>query len=77
MTSKVGVLPQVIGSLSRPAPAARPGTLFVLGTNGGMSVAPDADFPLRGQCPGALDPPPEPTPRTRAPATNRNRSPHT
>ncbi|MFF5717184.1 hypothetical protein [Streptomyces buecherae] len=46
MTSKVSVLPQDIGSLSRTAPAARPGTLFVLGTNGGMSVAPDADFPL-------------------------------
>ncbi len=46
MASKVSVLPQDIGSLSRTAPAARPGTLFVLGANGGMSVAPDADFPL-------------------------------
>ncbi|MER0243378.1 hypothetical protein AAHZ94_15425 [Streptomyces sp. HSW2009] len=46
MTSKVSILPQDIGSLSRSAPAARPGTLFVMGANGGMSVAPDADFPL-------------------------------
>lgn len=46
MTSKVCLLPQDIGSLSRTAPTARPGTLFVLGANGGMSVAPDADFPL-------------------------------
>lgn len=44
--SKVGLLPGDIGSLSRTVPAARPGTLFVLGSNGGMSVAPDADFPL-------------------------------
>ncbi|WP_255952410.1 hypothetical protein [Streptomyces odontomachi] len=44
--SKVGVLPKEIGSLSQGVPAALPGTLFVLGSNGGMSVAPDADFPL-------------------------------
>jgi hypothetical protein len=35
-----------MGSLSRGVPAAAPGTLFVLGPAGGMSVAPDADFPL-------------------------------
>lgn len=50
MASKVGLLPREVGSLSRGLPASgpppRPGTLFVLGTNGGMSVAPDADFPL-------------------------------
>jgi hypothetical protein len=44
--SKVDVLPKEIGSLSRALPPARPGTLFVLGSNGGLSVAPDADFPL-------------------------------
>jgi hypothetical protein len=43
---KVSLLPKEIGSLSRGLPPARPGTLFVLGANGGMSVAPDADFPL-------------------------------
>lgn len=44
--SKVSLLPKDIGSLSRGLPPAQPGTLFVLGVNGGMSVAPDADFPL-------------------------------
>ncbi|MFE6776777.1 FHA domain-containing protein [Streptomyces sp. NPDC057702] len=64
MTSKVSVLPSDIGSLSRTAPVARPGTLFVLGADGGMSVAPDANFPLmfgRNKpdvhiCVGAADP---------------------
>lgn len=46
LASKVSHLPKEIGSLSRGLPAARPGTLFVLGSNGGMSVAPDAGFPL-------------------------------
>lgn len=46
VASKVGFLPKDIGSLSRALPAAIPGTLLVLGSNGGMSVAPDADFPL-------------------------------
>lgn len=46
MASKVSFLPKDIGSLSRGLPAAAPGTLFVLGPAGGMSVAPDADFPL-------------------------------
>ncbi|GEC08815.1 hypothetical protein SSP24_64700 [Streptomyces spinoverrucosus] len=44
--SKVSLLPKDIGSLSRTVPPALPGTLFVLGANGGMSVAPDADFLL-------------------------------
>ena len=44
--SKVGVLPKEIGSLSDNVPPAPPGTLFVRGANGGMSVAPDANFPL-------------------------------
>jgi hypothetical protein len=44
--SKVTLLPKEIGSLSRGVPAARPGTLFVLGAHGGMSVAPDAGFPV-------------------------------
>ncbi|GAB2583869.1 hypothetical protein GCM10027168_15870 [Streptomyces capparidis] len=43
-TSKVDFLPKGIGSLSRGLPPAQPGTLFVLGTNGGLRVAPDADF---------------------------------
>ncbi|WP_236710744.1 hypothetical protein [Streptomyces sp. 150FB] len=44
--SKVNLLPGDVGSLSRGLPPALPDTLFVLGTNGGMSVAPDAEFPL-------------------------------
>ncbi|MBO8192269.1 hypothetical protein ITI46_11410 [Streptomyces oryzae] len=44
--SKVNLLPQDYGSLSRGIPPARPGTLFVMGVNGGMSMAPDAAFPL-------------------------------
>ncbi|WP_230396694.1 hypothetical protein [Streptomyces blattellae] len=44
--SKVSLLPREIGSLSHTVPAAPPGTLFVLGMNGGMRVAPDADFTL-------------------------------
>ncbi|OMI36304.1 hypothetical protein [Streptomyces sparsogenes] len=46
VTSKVSLLPKEIGSLSRTVLHDRPGTLFVLGANGGMRVAPDADFPL-------------------------------
>ncbi|MBG0857642.1 hypothetical protein I2W78_38795 [Streptomyces spinoverrucosus] len=42
--SKVSLLPKDIGSLSRTVLPGLPGTLFVLGANGGMSVAPDADF---------------------------------
>ncbi|ORT53644.1 hypothetical protein [Streptomyces sp. CB03238] len=44
--SKVSLLPREIGSLSRTDPAALPGTLFVLGSNGGMRVTPDAGFTL-------------------------------
>ncbi|WP_059008164.1 FHA domain-containing protein [Streptomyces specialis] len=63
--SKVAVLPRDFGSLARGLPpSVRPGTLFVLGANGGMSVAPDAGFRLlfgRGEpdvhvCVGAEDP---------------------
>ncbi|KMS74829.1 hypothetical protein ACM01_12980 [Streptomyces viridochromogenes] len=43
---KVSLLPRDIGSLSRTVPPGLPGTLHVLGANGGMSVAPDADFTL-------------------------------
>lgn len=44
--SKVSLLPRDIGSLSRTVPPGLPGTLHVLGANGGMSVAPDAGFTL-------------------------------
>ncbi|MGW0835075.1 hypothetical protein [Streptomyces prunicolor] len=44
--SKVTLLPLEIGSLSSTVPPGLPGTLHVLGSNGGMSVAPDADFAL-------------------------------
>jgi hypothetical protein len=46
MASKVSLLPKDIGSLSRGLPPAQPGSLFVLGPYGGMSVAPDANFSL-------------------------------
>lgn len=42
--SKVNILPKEIGSLARGLPPTQPGTLFVLGVDGGMSVAPDAGF---------------------------------
>lgn len=45
-SSKVNLLPKEVGSLTRGLPMATPGTLFVLGANGGMSVSPDVDFPL-------------------------------
>ncbi|WP_314172401.1 hypothetical protein [Streptomyces winkii] len=44
--SKVSLLPRDYGSLSRDLPPTQPGTLFVMGVNGGMSMAPDAAFPL-------------------------------
>jgi hypothetical protein len=44
--SKVNLLPAELGSLSRELPPTEPGTLFVLGSMGGMSVAPDAGFQL-------------------------------
>jgi len=50
MASKIILLPKEVGSLSRGLPPAdvppQPETLFVLGSNGGMSVAPDAGFTL-------------------------------
>ncbi|MEN3607963.1 FHA domain-containing protein [Plantactinospora sp. ZYX-F-223] len=45
-SGKVSLLSRETGSLARGLPPARPETLFVLGVNGGMSVAPDAGFPL-------------------------------
>jgi hypothetical protein len=44
--SKVNLLPHDLGSLAHGLPAAAPETLFVLGSGGGMSVAPDVEFPL-------------------------------
>jgi hypothetical protein len=46
MERKVDLLRRDIGSLSRGVPPARPGTLFLLGNNRGMSVTPDAGFEL-------------------------------
>lgn len=44
---KVGLLPKEAGSLAHGLPqAAPPGTLFVMGSNGGMHVTPDAGFTL-------------------------------
>ncbi|MEU9021168.1 FHA domain-containing protein [Actinomadura sp. NPDC048394] len=48
---KVDVLPKGIGSLTSGHPPAQTGTLFVMGTNGGMRVAPDAGFDVVfGRC---------------------------
>ncbi|WP_026932549.1 hypothetical protein [Glycomyces tenuis] len=41
---KVVLLPKESGSLTRELPPVQPGTLFVMGANGGMSVSPDSDF---------------------------------
>lgn len=50
-SSKVNLLPDDMGSLAYGLPPAAPGTLFVRGAKGGMSVAPDADFDLIfGRC---------------------------
>ncbi len=62
--SKVNLLPKDVGSLTCGLPPAQPGTLFVLGVNGGMSVSPDAGFdvvfgrndPDVHVCVGANDP---------------------
>ncbi|WP_433337659.1 hypothetical protein [Spirillospora sp. CA-294931] len=49
--SKVDILPKSVGSLAHGLPPARANTLFVLGANGGMSVAPDIRFDLVfGRC---------------------------
>jgi hypothetical protein len=46
-SNKVNLLPSDFGSLTRGLPpSVEPGTLFVLGVNGGMSIAPDVRFPL-------------------------------
>ncbi|QKW49043.1 hypothetical protein [Streptomyces buecherae] len=44
--SQVRPLPRGFGSPSRTVPTAPPGTLFGLGANGGMRVAPDANLRL-------------------------------
>lgn len=64
-SSKVNLLPRDFGSLTRGLPPSVPAdTLFVLGLNGGMSLAPDVEFTLvfgRSEpdvhvCVGAEDP---------------------
>ncbi|GAA4489177.1 hypothetical protein GCM10023191_019560 [Actinoallomurus oryzae] len=48
---KVNILPEEFGSLAHGLPPAPPGTLFVRGLYGGMSVEPDARFELHfGRC---------------------------
>lgn len=48
---KVDILPKEMGSLTMELPPAEPGTLFVMGTNGGMCVSPDAGFDVVfGRC---------------------------
>ncbi|WP_207400705.1 hypothetical protein [Actinomadura roseirufa] len=48
---KVDILPKETGSLAAGLPPAPAGTLFVMGANGGMCVAPDAGFTLVfGRC---------------------------
>jgi hypothetical protein len=48
---KVNILPPDFGSLAHGLPPAPPGTLFVRGLYGGMSVEPDARFELHfGRC---------------------------
>ncbi|GIJ47774.1 hypothetical protein Val02_46600 [Virgisporangium aliadipatigenens] len=62
--SKVRLLPAEFGSPGRGLPAAEPGTLFVMGSAGGIRVAPDAGFevifgrnvPDVHVCVGATDP---------------------
>lgn len=50
-SSKVNVLPPDFASLAHGLPPVRPGTLFVRGLYGGMSVEPDAGFELQfGRC---------------------------
>jgi hypothetical protein len=49
--NKVDILPKEAGSLAHGLPPAQPGTLFVMGLNGGLSVAPDARFDVVfGRC---------------------------
>jgi hypothetical protein len=64
MAGKVALLPKEFGSLTRGLPPAQPGTLFVLGSAGGIRVAPDIVFevvfgrnaPDVHVCVGANDP---------------------
>ncbi|MEU6721126.1 FHA domain-containing protein [Nonomuraea sp. NPDC046802] len=64
MTRKVDLLPREFGSLAHGLPPAPIGTLFAMGPNGGIRVAPDAEFELlfgRGEpdvhiCVGGDDP---------------------
>jgi hypothetical protein len=50
-SSKVDILPKGFGSLAAGLPPAEPGTLFVMGADGGMCVAPDAEFDVVfGRC---------------------------
>ncbi|MGP3933088.1 hypothetical protein [Nonomuraea sp. KM88] len=49
--SKVDILPKELGNFAEGLPPAQPGTLFVRGSNGGMRVAPDAEFDVVfGRC---------------------------
>ncbi|MEU4832672.1 hypothetical protein [Streptosporangium sp. NPDC023615] len=49
--TKVEILPREFGSLAHGLPPAVPGTLFAMGPNGGMRVAPDAGLELVfGRC---------------------------
>ena len=45
-SSKVNLLPGGLGTLAHTLPSSQPDTLFVLGGNGGLSVAPDIEFAL-------------------------------
>ncbi|WP_279582173.1 hypothetical protein [Fodinicola feengrottensis] len=46
LSSEVNLLSQGTGSLARGVPPVQPGTLFVLGVHGGMSVSPNSRFTL-------------------------------
>jgi hypothetical protein len=46
MSGKVSLLPKDFGSLTRGLPPAEPGTMFVVGSAGGIRVAPDANFEI-------------------------------
>lgn len=49
--SKVDLLSKEFGDISGGLPAAAPGSLYVMGTNGGIRVAPDAGFDVVfGRC---------------------------
>jgi hypothetical protein len=46
MSGKVSLLPKDFGSLTRGLPLAEPGMMFVVGSAGGIRVAPDANFEI-------------------------------